>query len=40
MAQLTLAMAKGRTAKDSIKLLEKANVTFPDFHEKSRKLVF
>lgn len=40
MAQLILAMAKGRTAKDSIKLLEKANVTFPDFHEKSRKLVF
>ena len=40
MAQLTLAMAKGRTAKDSMKLLEKANITFPDFHEKSRKLVF
>lgn len=40
MAQITLAMAKGRTAKDSIKLLEKANITFPDFHEKSRKLVF
>ena len=40
MAQLTLAMAKGRTAKNSMKLLEKANITFPDFHEKSRKLVF
>ena len=40
MAQLTLAMAKGRTAKESMKLLEKANITFPDFHEDSRKLVF
>jgi len=40
MTQLTLALAKGRTAKDSIKLLEEANIHFPDFHEKSRKLVF
>lgn len=40
MTQLTLAMAKGRTAKDSLKILEKANITFPDFDEKSRKLVF
>src|SRR5690625_124069 len=40
MVQLTLALAKGRTATDSMKLLEKANITFPDFHEKSRKLVF
>lgn len=40
MVQLTLAMAKGRTAKDSLKLLKKANITFPDFDEKSRKLVF
>ncbi|HZW67186.1 MAG TPA: ATP phosphoribosyltransferase [Pseudogracilibacillus sp.] len=40
MTQLTLAMAKGRTAKDSIKLFEKAGIHFPDFHEKSRKLVF
>lgn len=40
MGQITLALAKGRTAKDSIKLLEKAGFHFPDFHEKSRKLVF
>lgn len=40
MSQLTLALAKGRTAKDSLRLLEKAGITFPDFDEKSRKLVF
>lgn len=40
MAHITLALAKGRTAKASIELLEKAGVHFPDFHEKSRKLVF
>lgn len=40
MAQLTLALAKGRTAKASIKLLAEAGVYFPDFDEKSRKLVF
>lgn len=40
MTQITLALAKGRTAKDSIELLKKANIHFPDFHEKSRKLVF
>src|SRR5699024_9499006 len=33
-------MAKGRTAKDSLALLEQAGITFPDFNEKSRKLVF
>lgn len=40
MAQITLAMAKGRTATDSIRLLEQAGMHFPDFHAKSRKLVF
>lgn len=40
MAQLTLALAKGRTAKDSLHLLKKANIIFPDFDNKSRKLVF
>lgn len=40
MTQITLAMAKGRTAKDSLALLEQAGITFPDFNEKSRKLVF
>lgn len=40
MAMITLAMAKGRTAKDAMALLNKANIYFPDFHEKSRKLVF
>ncbi|MGM8212519.1 ATP phosphoribosyltransferase [Virgibacillus sp. W0430] len=37
---ITLALAKGRTAKDTFRLLEKAKIHFPDFHEKSRKLVF
>lgn len=40
MTQITLAMAKGRTAKDSLALLEQAGISFPDFNEKSRKLVF
>lgn len=40
MTQLTLALAKGRTADDSLQLLEKANIIFPDFDDKSRKLVF
>ncbi|HLS20456.1 MAG TPA: ATP phosphoribosyltransferase [Bacillota bacterium] len=40
MSLTTLALAKGRTAKATIKLLEKANIHFPDFHEKSRKLIF
>lgn len=40
MATITLALAKGRTAIESLKLLEKANISFPDFHAKSRKLVF
>jgi len=40
LAQLTLALAKGRTATDTIKLLEKANIIFPNFSKKSRKLVF
>lgn len=40
MAEITLALAKGRTAIESLKLLEKANITFPDFHKQSRKLVF
>lgn len=40
MEQLTLALAKGRTAESTIELLNKAGIDFPDFHEKSRKLVF
>ncbi len=40
MAELTLALAKGRTAIDSLRLLKKANIIFPDFDTKSRKLVF
>lgn len=40
MSYITLALAKGRTAKNSIKLLEKAGIIFPDFDLKSRKLVF
>lgn len=37
---LTLALAKGRTADDSIKLLEKVGIHFDDFSDQSRKLVF
>jgi ATP phosphoribosyltransferase len=40
MDTITLALAKGRTAKDSISLLDKMNICFKEFHEKSRKLVF
>lgn len=40
LTQLTLALAKGRTAVDSLALLKKANIIFPDFNEESRKLVF
>ncbi|MBM7599794.1 ATP phosphoribosyltransferase [Virgibacillus halotolerans] len=40
MDTITLALAKGRTAKDSIALLEKMDIFFKEFHEKSRKLVF
>ncbi|MDS9473032.1 ATP phosphoribosyltransferase [Sporosarcina pasteurii] len=39
MSSLTLAIATGRTAKQAMALLEKAGITFPDFHNKSRKLV-
>lgn len=37
---ITLALAKGRTATDTFQLLQKAQIIFPDFNEKSRKLVF
>ncbi|MEN1968451.1 ATP phosphoribosyltransferase [Lentibacillus sp. N15] len=40
MECLTLAMAKGRTAEEAMKLLNGAGIYFPDFHEKSRKLIF
>ncbi|WP_047983149.1 ATP phosphoribosyltransferase [Ornithinibacillus californiensis] len=40
MQPITLALAKGRTATSTIKLLKKAGYCFEDFHEKSRKLVF
>jgi len=36
---ITLAIATGRTAKQAIKLLEKGGLYFPDYHNKSRKLV-
>lgn len=39
MQDLTLALATGRTAKQAIALLEKAGIIFPDYHNKSRKLV-
>lgn len=37
---VTLALAKGRTAKNTFQILKKANIHFKDFHEKSRKLIF
>ena len=40
MEKLTIALAKGRPAKDTIDLLQSAGIYFKDFHEKSRKLVF
>lgn len=40
MEKLTIALAKGRPAKHTIETLEKANINFVDFHEKSRKLIF
>lgn len=40
MDEITLALAKGRTAKGAIAILKKAGIHFTDFHEKSRKLVF
>ena len=39
MSYLTLAIGSGRTANHALKLLEKAGIEFPDFHNKSRKLV-
>ncbi|WP_156450343.1 ATP phosphoribosyltransferase [Sporosarcina sp. HYO08] len=40
MSYLTIAMGKGRTAKQAMNFLEQSGIKFPDFHEKSRKLVF
>ncbi|RYG74286.1 ATP phosphoribosyltransferase [Lentibacillus lipolyticus] len=40
MDYLTLALAKGRTAEDSINLLNKAGIHFDSLTEDSRKLVF
>lgn len=39
MSMLTVAVATGRTAKQAMELLEKAGLFFPDYHNKSRKLV-
>ena len=40
LPMITLALAKGRTAKDSIALLREAGIQFADFHEDTRKLIF
>lgn len=40
MDSLTIALAKGRTADSTIELLYKTGIEFPEFHKKSRKLVF
>lgn len=39
MNKLTIALPTGRTAKQALALLEKAGIVFPDYHNKSRKLV-
>ncbi len=39
MNYLTVAMAKGRTADQALKLLDKAGIRFSEFHDESRKLV-
>lgn len=39
MDYLTLALPTGRTSKQAIELLEKSGIIFPDFKNKSRKLV-
>ncbi|WP_438311789.1 ATP phosphoribosyltransferase [Sporosarcina sp. FA9] len=39
MSYLTLAIGSGRTANKAMKLLSKAGIEFPDFHNNSRKLV-
>lgn len=36
---LTIALPTGRTAKQAANLLENAGIVFPDYHNKSRKLV-
>ncbi|RLL42083.1 ATP phosphoribosyltransferase [Oceanobacillus piezotolerans] len=40
MEQITLALAKGRPASSTIKLLEETGEHFSELHEDSRKLVF
>ena len=40
METITLAMAKGRTAESTIKLLRSIDIHFRDFHDQSRKLIF
>lgn len=40
MDAITIAMAKGRTAKQTMKLLSDAGIHFPDFHQDTRKLIF
>ena len=39
MDYLTLAIATGRTSKRAMEFMERAGIEFPDYHNKSRKLV-
>lgn len=39
MDYITLAIATGRTSKQAMNLLEKTGIVFPDYHNKTRKLV-
>ena len=40
MSVIKLALAKGRLAEETLKLLERAGISCPEMKEKSRKLVF
>lgn len=40
MEPITLALAKGRTARDTFTILENSGIYFNDFHKNSRKLIF
>ena len=40
MDKVKIALAKGRTAEDAIRLLSMAGVEFADYSKNSRKLIF
>lgn len=40
MEYLNIAIAKGRLVDHTIDILHAIGINFPDYHEKSRKLIF